>query len=265
MDLIVRSEDVFQKRCIALVALVLVYYEYLLSLSKEIDWMWASTRGISFIPTLFYLNRYLALICLPMLIHRNFSSPLGYRHPDPYPTTQQVLYFICVRTEQRLVNVDNCFMGFDDERASLTALQYLGLFVFDTIIFGMTLRKSLQRSKSEKATPLFTILIRDGTMYFGAISLTCLGIVLCLLIAGTAVRDQGIYLGASLSSVLVSRLILNIRDPSLRPQKELTTLKRGMSTTAETAEVGTFTTIIDTRQTDFEANMFRSYSDFPRA
>ncbi|TFK21186.1 hypothetical protein FA15DRAFT_672810 [Coprinopsis marcescibilis] len=89
--------------------------------------------------------------------------------------------------------------------------------------------------------------------------MVCIGVIFCLGFSVPAARDQGIVLGASVSSILVTRLILNIRDPLLRSREHTEASKIGDTT----SEVGAFTTIINTYQTDLEADMLSSYSDFP--
>ncbi|TFK21183.1 hypothetical protein FA15DRAFT_758890 [Coprinopsis marcescibilis] len=326
MDLIIDDQAVFQKRCITVAALVVVYHDYFLTLSREVHWIWPSSRGLSLIPAIFYLNRYLALVGFPLLAHRTFATPIDRLRPDPvsikaissqsmrtlilnsqicdkinflknalpyvlhilaavfsvvrtyglYGRSRKVLIFLCIGLlsalagalvlffvstgkETPLVFVDNCFHGVADDNAFRTALQYSFLLCFDLAIFILILCKSLQRSRRDTGTPLLTILIRDGTLFFGIMSLTCLAIILSFGYSSTASRGQGIVLGASFSSILVSRIILNIRDPSLRG-RDTTTITSQFKSYLST-DIGALTTDIDTKQTDSEADMLDCYSD----
>ncbi|TFK21184.1 hypothetical protein FA15DRAFT_758891 [Coprinopsis marcescibilis] len=294
MEYILDHQAIFDKRFFSVVALVLVYYDYILTFTREVNWMW-STRGFSVVPILFYANRYVALIGLPMLILRTFSSPLDGMNRDPpevcssvisvllglalisnpvfsilrtyalYGKSLRVLILLLVSGSTSLVAglvfyfssrseeaghvlVDNCFHRDSNKVALHTAIQYSFMLGFDIIVFILTLHKSMQQSKAEKSTPLLTILFRDGTIFFGVMSMSCAGIILCYMFASSAGRGQGIVLGASLSSLLMSRLILDIRDPSLQGHhvRPAVTSKGG----EYPSEVGPFTTIIDTRQTD---------------
>ncbi|EDR09419.1 uncharacterized protein LACBIDRAFT_318990 [Laccaria bicolor S238N-H82] len=110
-----------------------------------------------------------------------------------------------------------------------------GMLVFDSVIFVMTVLKSFPlRSKSQD---LITVLLRDGTIYFSVILAVNLTNILILVLGGVTLYEESRYSADervgllryfaftkhlyirrfphSISSVMISRLVLNLRDPAL--------------------------------------------------
>lgn len=88
-----------------------------------------------------------------------------------------------------------------------------GMLVFDSVIFVMTVLKSFPlRSKSQD---LITVLLRDGTIYFSVILAVNLTNILILVLGGPFTRSLGTVPMNVISSVMISRLVLNLRDPAL--------------------------------------------------
>ncbi|EDR06685.1 uncharacterized protein LACBIDRAFT_299757 [Laccaria bicolor S238N-H82] len=93
-----------------------------------------------------------------------------------------------------------------------------GMLIFDTVVFGMTLLKSLTlRSKEQD---LISVLLRDGAIYFRCIFLGGP-------FGGPFTRGVGTIFVNIISSVMISRLMLNLRDPNLMRKGE-----PGMDSTA---------------------------------
>ncbi|KAF7343833.1 hypothetical protein MSAN_01964500 [Mycena sanguinolenta] len=85
---------------------------------------------------------------------------------------------------------------------------------FDCTIFLLTLYRALSRSRA-RSTELVTVLLRDGSIYFGVIILVNLSNILTFVLAGPYARGAPTTLANSVSSVMITRLMLNLRDPSL--------------------------------------------------
>ncbi|KAG2018041.1 hypothetical protein CC2G_007496 [Coprinopsis cinerea AmutBmut pab1-1] len=123
----------------------------------------------------------------------------------------------------RSEKVDNCHARMKTKRALRYVSQYVCVFCLDLIVFIMTLRKSLQNARIWRSTPLFKIVIRDGTLSFGVMSMSCLAVIFCFVFNAPETRGREVILITSISSILVSRIILNLRDPMLcRPSGEFT-------------------------------------------
>ncbi|KAE9404328.1 hypothetical protein BT96DRAFT_423936 [Gymnopus androsaceus JB14] len=90
--------------------------------------------------------------------------------------------------------------------------------MYDTLLFGMTLFKSYQarsqpRIKEMEGLSLFTIIVRDGTMYFGFMALANLVNVLTFYITGDSLLRGTLSPFASCTSVtLMSRLMLHLLE-----------------------------------------------------
>jgi len=61
---------------------------------------------------------------------------------------------------------------------------------------------------------LISVFMRDGAMYFGIVAACNLMNILFLLLGEPLIRDKGIILTNVLCSVMISRMMLNLRDPS---------------------------------------------------
>jgi len=69
--------------------------------------------------------------------------------------------------------------------------------------------------RSNNASTLTTLFMRDGAMYFGITAVCALINVLSLLLGKPLTRDASVTFTNVISSVVMSRLMLNLRDPSL--------------------------------------------------
>ncbi|CAK5272467.1 unnamed protein product [Mycena citricolor] len=91
------------------------------------------------------------------------------------------------------------------------------LLIFDCMIFFMTLWKAVRFSfrGRENSGTLLHVLVRDGSMYFGLMAIAN-AVNIGTYTMGGPIMSGAVTTGVNiLSSVLVSRLMLNIRDPRL--------------------------------------------------
>ncbi|RDX56616.1 hypothetical protein OH76DRAFT_1336759, partial [Lentinus brumalis] len=112
---------------------------------------------------------------------------------------------------------------------SYLALAWSAMLWFDTTIFVLTL---VQAFRVRRYFPggLLEIMFRDGTIYYGilVVSNVCNIITFMvsssdILFSGSPLKGMDTTLTNVLSTTLTSRLILNIRDPSLRHVQRTTT------------------------------------------
>ncbi|KAJ3569708.1 hypothetical protein NP233_g4882 [Leucocoprinus birnbaumii] len=150
-----------------------------------------------------------------------------------------------------------CVSAISHADASHYAALWIGMFLFDLIIFLMTVYKSIKRWKEDEFhqdTTLLHILLRDGeqtdlsdrndvkhlpmfpligTIYFGVMVLLTLSVVVSFFIMPD--YDKGITtsLANVLSSVMVSRLLFNLRNPLINSNRNFrpNTLTTMMDTT----------------------------------
>ncbi|KAI3601134.1 hypothetical protein WG66_001637 [Moniliophthora roreri] len=90
------------------------------------------------------------------------------------------------------------------------------LFVYDTLIFLLACYKAYQTRKEfemfKARLPLTNIVIRDGALYFWAMSMANLANILTFYLAGPFMRGGLASMASSISVTLVSRLMLNLHE-----------------------------------------------------
>ncbi|KAJ7723499.1 hypothetical protein DFH07DRAFT_855760 [Mycena maculata] len=89
-----------------------------------------------------------------------------------------------------------------------------GMVVFDCMIFILTLYRALSRRRLS-SQDLLTVLLRDGSIYFGVMVMSNLGNILTFALAGPYTRGIPTTFANVMSSIMISRLMLNLRDPAL--------------------------------------------------
>ncbi|KAJ7282334.1 hypothetical protein C8J57DRAFT_44478 [Mycena rebaudengoi] len=120
-----------------------------------------------------------------------------------------------------------------------TAAAWGGMLVFDVMIFILTLYKALRYETCTGS--LFSVLFRDGCMYFGImITVNTINIGIYTM-GGPILSGSGTAIVIALSSVLISRLMLNLRDPKIL---QLTERNRTARVTTENSLA--MTTLMDT-------------------
>ncbi|KAJ7269090.1 hypothetical protein C8J57DRAFT_1181211 [Mycena rebaudengoi] len=126
-------------------------------------------------------------------------------------------------------------------------IAWSAMALFDCLIFFLTLYKSFGRHSTE--FNLFTVLLRDGSIYFGyksfpessgaaditlsVIVILNLSNILTFVFGGDYTRGVTTTLTNIVSSLMISRLMLNLRDPSL------------IGITENTKNVGEFSTYLN--------------------
>ncbi|KAJ7487915.1 hypothetical protein FB451DRAFT_1225912 [Mycena latifolia] len=118
------------------------------------------------------------------------------------------------------------------------AAAWSGMLIFDVLIFSLTVRKSLKYGT--RGGSLFSLLFRDGAIYFGIMIASNASNIGTYTMGGPIISGSATTLTNILSSVMVSRLMLNLRDPSIRrPMRSRTTRA---STTQDSPAITTLMT-----------------------
>ncbi|KAJ6576046.1 hypothetical protein DFH09DRAFT_1311495 [Mycena vulgaris] len=94
------------------------------------------------------------------------------------------------------------------------AAAWAGMGVFDCTIFSLTLYRALSKRRSQ-GLDLLTVLLRDGTIYFGVMVASNVSNILTFIYGGPYTRGIPTTFINVISSIMISRLMLNLRDPSL--------------------------------------------------
>ncbi|KAH0584834.1 hypothetical protein H2248_008112 [Termitomyces sp. 'cryptogamus'] len=94
-------------------------------------------------------------------------------------------------------------------RTTGLANAWIGMLMFDALIFSITVYKSWKRGYMVRRS-LFKVLLRDGAIYFGIMVAIALVTVITF---HDYQRGSTATLANIVSSTMINRLMLNIRDP----------------------------------------------------
>ncbi|KAJ7152064.1 hypothetical protein C8R46DRAFT_483994 [Mycena filopes] len=138
----------------------------------------------------------------------------------------------------------NLYIGCSTSVSSAQSLRLAaawgGMGVFDLTIFGLTLYRALSRRRA-RGVDLISVLLRDGSIYFGVILLANVANILTFVFAGPFARGLPTTFTNVISSVMLSRLMLNLRDPSLsRGRASLSGETRSTTLNAGSGMLSTF-------------------------
>ncbi|OSX68026.1 hypothetical protein POSPLADRAFT_1043184 [Postia placenta MAD-698-R-SB12] len=209
----------------------LLYYDYTLTLSMEYEQFWKQQKRLSLVAVLIVLNRYVSLLGeIPVIIFIfgnldgeafaaitqalvavHFTGSLAKMLPGcVFPMTKEQYGFACMYHATRLTDTD---------RTELSASPWCTMLLFDTAIFLLTLVRSIRVIRLLGGSgSMFQVMLRDGTIYFGALVVVNMANILTYLVSWE--MDQ-VYevterrVSYRISSTLIARLMLNLRDPAL--------------------------------------------------
>ncbi|KAH9021572.1 hypothetical protein EDB85DRAFT_2152287 [Lactarius pseudohatsudake] len=116
-----------------------------------------------------------------------------------------------VETIQVISSVTGCNQYMPIEGGRYAALTWLGMLVFDSAIFSLTLYKAITMGRGIR---LLDVIVRDGAMYYSALFIMNLTNILILLFAPPLLKNSTTSITNVLSITLVSRLMLNLRAQS---------------------------------------------------
>ncbi|KAJ3797645.1 hypothetical protein GGU11DRAFT_756559 [Lentinula aff. detonsa] len=113
------------------------------------------------------------------------------------------------------------------------ALVWGGMLLFDFLVFSLTFYKALTLQRDGRVT-LLSVLMRDGTVYFGVMAISIIANILTFmhlphelddlsvghrafapLLGQPETRGMATTFTNSISSIMISRLMFNLRDPGL--------------------------------------------------
>ncbi|KAJ7917155.1 hypothetical protein B0H13DRAFT_2322583 [Mycena leptocephala] len=129
-----------------------------------------------------------------------------------------------------------CSAGISASQSVGLAAAWAGMGMFDLTIFVLTLYRALSRRRAQ-SQGLVTVLLRDGSIYFGVIVAANLANILTFIFAGPYTRGAPTTFTNVISSIMISRLMFNLRDPSLSTGR--------FSTSATLTREGMFSTYLD--------------------
>ncbi|KAK0219841.1 hypothetical protein IW262DRAFT_1460958 [Armillaria fumosa] len=146
-------------------------------------------------------------------------SVVSGKKSSPDETPADVTPFIgCSTSLTKDSAVRSCPSPFSFPPQLLTStglgIAWCGMLVFDIMVFTLTLHKALQLQRVGGVS-LLTLLLRDGSVYFGVIIASNLANILTFFLGDARIRGVVTTFTNVISSTMLSRLMLNIRDPKL--------------------------------------------------
>ncbi|KAJ3785711.1 hypothetical protein GGU10DRAFT_332878 [Lentinula aff. detonsa] len=106
--------------------------------------------------------------------------------------------------------------SFSNAQGLHLAYLWIGIFAFDFCVFSLTLWKTYYMYKDGYISGgIGTVVMRDGLMYFGIITLANLGNILVFAFGPEFTKGLLPVFSSIISSVIMSRLMLNLREENL--------------------------------------------------
>jgi len=253
----------FIYNCVLASSLVILYYDYLLTLPEEIARYWDSQRKASLAWSLFFLNRYFCLLGHIPIIFQLFWLSSDSRHTKTCAqlvkvheymiTIGQVIIGICLllrtyalygrtrlmlailtmtalaemvyvvwqtvaekgsSTPSSISGFEGCLLPIGPQASSQLRSLWIDQLCFDVLIFALTLYKAVQAFRGGGSS-ILSIMLRDGTIYFGVMIITAIVGIIDFGFFPSYVRGVTASFGNVLASTMLSRLMLNLRDPKL--------------------------------------------------
>ncbi|KAF9264612.1 hypothetical protein L218DRAFT_232872 [Marasmius fiardii PR-910] len=231
-----------------LVALTLMLLDHIYTLDVEIKHLWKRRAKIS--AYLFFVHRYFnplaAIFSVLSVCHALVHSRealiifaqvmvvviLTLRVYALYGCNKPVLWFmivvqliliviVCISTfighnTQPKAN-GSCHTVLDQETSTRQARAWLMLFIFDTVVFVLATINAIRTWRELKIirrmrVSLHVVLLRDGALYFGFMSIVNLVNILTFYLAEGCMRGGLAPVASSLSVTLISRLMLNLHE-----------------------------------------------------
>ncbi|TFK21157.1 hypothetical protein FA15DRAFT_758872 [Coprinopsis marcescibilis] len=299
----------FLIRCTTASAIALFYYDYVLTLTSEINWIWLSGSDFSWISLLFLTNRYINFLGYVPIF---FDTFLTWKREDTMSSFQRcvalytfhqvillltqvisgliiiiriyalydrnkailalllvvgfagvgyaahhiVLFNISMGREKLPASLpvirDSCILLAKHDQLTNIIITYVWLLVHSFLAFVLSLCKIIRHMR-ECGSVVLKVILRDDLAYFAIMCAMWLSVIFWHVSAleGTgdvvALRGLTLLLTNSFTSSLVSRLILNLRNPTLI-QGYGQYRKQTLVQVGETHAV--FTTIVDTAHYD---------------
>ncbi|KAH9916253.1 uncharacterized protein BXZ73DRAFT_105883 [Epithele typhae] len=107
-----------------------------------------------------------------------------------------------------------CNLGQSKGQGHYVAIIWGSFLAFDAIVFAMTISRIRGLGQTMRGG-VFSVILRDGTLYFTILLGFHLANILTALLERPALRSISVTATNILATTLMSRLMLNIRDPAL--------------------------------------------------
>ncbi|KAF9056979.1 hypothetical protein BJ165DRAFT_1335673 [Panaeolus papilionaceus] len=208
-----------------LAAFVMLVYDHGMCLIR-VERVWK--QRFSGATVLFLLNRYVTPLQFIIIIQA-FHDPIWTKSANRSSRHKLCsISSLAVPLPDFLVGEYHASCIFTGESPLFPSL-WVSPLILDSIIFGLTLWRTRMYVKDSGVTPTVHIFLRDGALYFAIIFLANLMNTLIFFLSPTDLKAVGATFSQLITSVMVSRLVLNLRssDPSAREDTGLSSYSSG--------------------------------------
>lgn len=139
---------------------------------------------------------------------------------------------------------EGCNVDLSNLQGLYFAIAWGSLLVFDCLIFALTFVRAITLSQIARRT-LFDIMLRDGTLYFACMAGANLGNIVTFILCSPGLKGVPTIFTNVISTTLISRLMLNIRDPKLlsRARSQTTTVSNSAGPLTRTDNLPFYSTL----------------------
>ncbi|EMD36245.1 hypothetical protein CERSUDRAFT_95589 [Gelatoporia subvermispora B] len=228
-------EGMENNRYLAIVALAILCFDYCLTFTQEVELFWG-TCTFSFASALFIVNRYLPLLGSVPVIFEFFG-----RMPESWPV------FVGESSDSMPSSFTlryGCDLSLTEEQGRHFVGPWSVVLTFDTVVFGLTMLRGI-RVRGLWDASIFRIFLRDGLLYYATMVVVNIVNILTILLPPPEQKGLLTTFGNVVSSVLMTRLMLNLRSSELRILPQQPSAYDGR-TTATTDPLVTFSPISPT-------------------
>ncbi|KAI0246875.1 hypothetical protein BJV78DRAFT_93988 [Lactifluus subvellereus] len=250
------GEYIYINSIITLSAAVISYYDYALTLPREIQFLWPPHNKLGWFTLACLLNRYLPVFGqVPIVISYFVPGSLSVCHGlheyrkifvmalqvhagllclirvyALYGRSSLILGLLLAIGLGGVINatlllatgnssgreagvvvtsIPGCTQYTPEITGLYGAVAWTGALIFDITIFSLTLYKAFTIGKG---IPLLDVIVRDGAIYFSVLFIMNLSNILMLRFSPPLLKNSTATLTNVLSTILVSRLVLNLRE-----------------------------------------------------
>ncbi|KAI6158557.1 hypothetical protein EDD17DRAFT_1002047 [Pisolithus thermaeus] len=192
----------------------LLYYDYTLTLSREVELFWKRPRR-SWPFAIFIANRYLTVLGHVPSSFYWFWSPGVHSNYRVVGAIAMIVRVYALYDRSRYILAMLVFLAVGANAIGFLVVSSIpSSLLFDVVVFGLTFWRSVH-SRTPGQKNVSDVLLRDGSLYFAVMSVANIGNIIALLVASDNVKDVTPGFTNIVSATLISRLMLNLRDPSV--------------------------------------------------
>ncbi|KAF9555896.1 hypothetical protein CPC08DRAFT_695015 [Agrocybe pediades] len=255
-NMVAMLHDLFIDNCLHVFAISFLYYDHLITIGAEVEYIWKRPKGYS--SYWFIANRYIPFFGNIAVTLLGYYVELPLESCKKYTLFRQLFLvfnqiFVCVLltmriyalyecskrilaftvacglgltgvasstlfSEKRALTIagGGCHIGLAAESSLRMAAAWEALFVYDSVIFTLTIYKTWQ-ARRERALlgdnlPILYLILRDGAIYFAVMALCNLANISTFYVAGPFLRAALSTFSSAMSVTMMARLILNLHQ-----------------------------------------------------